>query len=79
MYVHYPKSAVARPAEQLAGFQRVTLAPGQTRTVTIPLKFGNLSYWNEKLNRFVLEKEPVELRLGDSSADIQLTKIIEIH
>ncbi len=79
LYVHYLKSSVSRPAEQLAGFQRVSLSPGETRTVTIPLKLDNLAYWNEKLNRFVLEKEPVELRLGDSSADILLTKTVEIH
>jgi beta-glucosidase len=79
MYVHYLKSAVSRPAEQLVGFQRLSLTPGETRTVTIPLKLGYLAYWNEKLNRFVLEKQPVELRLGDSSADILLTKIVENH
>jgi beta-glucosidase len=79
MYVHYLKSSVSRPAEQLVGFQRLSLTPGETRTVTIPLKLGYLAYWNEKLNRFVLEKQPVELRLGDSSADILLTKIVENH
>jgi beta-glucosidase len=79
MYVHYLKSAVSRPMQQLVGFQRMSLAPGETRTITIPLKLANLAYWNEKLNRFVLEKEPVELRVGDSSTDILLTRTTEIH
>jgi beta-glucosidase len=78
LYVHHLKSAVSRPAEQLAGFQRVSLAPGETRTVTLPLKIADLAYWNEKLNRFTVEKEPVELRLGDSSANILLTSTVPI-
>jgi beta-glucosidase len=79
LYVHHLKSSVSRPNEELRGFQRVTLAPGETRTVSIPLPISTLAYWNQKLNRFVVEKEPIELRLGDSSADIKLTHKLQIQ
>ena len=79
LYVHHLHSAVARPAEELKGFQRVSLAPGETRTVIIPLKISMLAYWNDKLSRFLVEKEPVELRIGDSSRNILLTTRIQIH
>ena len=77
--MHHLHSAVTRPAEELKGFQRISLAPGETRTVIIPLKISTLAYWNDKLSRFVVEKEPVELRIGDSSHNILLTTRIQIH
>ncbi|HXS14358.1 MAG TPA: glycoside hydrolase family 3 C-terminal domain-containing protein [Acidobacteriaceae bacterium] len=79
LYVHHLHSAVARPAEELKGFQRISLAPGETRTVIIPLKISTLAYWNDRLSRFLVEKEPVELRVGDSSRNILLTTRIQIH
>jgi beta-glucosidase len=79
LYVHHLRSTVSRPTEELKGFQRVSLAPGETRTVTIPLQIGTLAYWNDNLHRFVVEKEPVELRIGDSSRNILLSARIQIH
>ena len=79
LYVKHLGSKVERPAEELRGFQRVTLKPNQTKTVRIPLEASNLAYWNEKLQQFVLEKEPVEVMVGDSSADIKLRKDIEVQ
>jgi len=72
LYVHHLGSKVERPMQQLAGFQRVHLAPGETRTVKIPLKAAELAYWNGKA--LTVETEPVELRIGDSSADIKLRR-----
>ena len=79
LYVHHLHSAVSRPDEELEGFQRISLAPGETRTVTLPLAISSLAWWNDKLNHFVVEKEPVELRIGDSSHNILLTSRIQVH
>ena len=79
LYVHHLRSVVSRPTEELKGFQRVSLAPGETRTVTLPLKISTLAWWNDKLNRFVIEKEPVELRIGDSSRNVPLTARIQVQ
>ncbi len=40
LYVRYPESKVDRPLKQLRGFQRVALAPGETRTVALRLPGG---------------------------------------
>jgi beta-glucosidase len=79
LYVKHLGSKVKRPAEELWGFQRTTLQPNQTKTVQIPLKASNLAYWNETLQRFVVEKEPVEVMVGDSSDDIKLNAEIHIQ
>ncbi len=78
LYVAYPGSEVPRPREELEGFKRVTIASGQTKTVEIPLTASQLAYWSPAQNRFVVEAAPVELRIGDSSADIKLTKSLRV-
>src|SRR6185312_6914205 len=78
LYVQHLKSAVQRPIEELEGFQRVHLAPGETKPVQIPLKASQLAYWNEAQRKFVVEAEPVKLMLGDSSADIKLSTTIPV-
>jgi beta-glucosidase len=73
LYVRYPASAVARPRKQLRGFQRVHLAPGQTTSVTLRLAAADLAYWDPSQHTWVVEPGPVELLVGRSSADADLT------
>jgi len=77
LYVHHLGSKVARPIQQLAGFQRVHLSPGETRTVRIALKATELAYWNGKA--LTVEAEPVEIRIGDSSANILLRRTLKVR
>ncbi|HEV2418579.1 MAG TPA: glycoside hydrolase family 3 C-terminal domain-containing protein [Terriglobia bacterium] len=78
LYVTHPKSKVERPREELEGFQRVSLTPNETKTVEIPLKASQLAYWDVKQGRFVVEREPVRLMIGDSAADIKLAKTVPV-
>ena len=77
LYIAHPRSKVARPAQQLVGFQRVHLAPGQTRTVKLSFKATELAYWDGRA--LIVEREPVELRIGTSSADIRLRRTLLIR
>lgn len=79
LYVKHLKSAVERPIKELKGFQRVTLAPGETKTVQIALKASQLAYWDAAAKAFTVEAEPVSLMLGDSSADIKLSKTVTVE
>jgi beta-glucosidase len=78
LYVKHLNSKVDRPAKELKGFQRVTLAPNETRTVQIPLKAEALAYWDEASNRWVVEADEVKLMAGSSSADSRLEKTIAV-
>jgi beta-glucosidase len=69
----------AFPSEQLRGFQRVALKPGQRKTVEIPLPAKGLAHWDMNQHAFVLEPGQIELRVGASSADIRLTKTIAVR
>ena len=73
LYIHHLASKVSRPQQELKGFQRVSIDPGATKTVTIKLAADTLLYWNEQSKSMKLEPEPIELRVGASSRDIRLT------
>lgn len=78
MYVQYPESKVSRPREQLVGFQRIHLNPGESQIVRMPLRASNLAYWDTKTNHFVVEPGTIRVLLGSSSADIRLHKSIPV-
>lgn len=72
LYVMHLNSQVARPAEELKGFQRVSLKAGEHKTVTIPLVAQRLAYWDISKNDWQVERDSIEIRLGASSTDIRL-------
>jgi len=79
LYVRYPGSKVERPALQLAGFSRVRVEPGRTKTVRIPLKASQLAYWDAARREMVVEQGSVLLMVGASSADIELRKNVRVR
>jgi beta-glucosidase len=78
LYVRHLGTKVGHPREELKGFQRVGVKPGETKTVQIPLKALTLAWWDEKLPGFRVEAEPVRLMIGNSSSDIQLTTEVRV-
>ena len=78
LYVKHLNSAVARPIKELRGFERITLRPNETRTVRLPLKGTDLTYWDADKRSFVVEPGRVSIMLGASSADARLEKTIEV-
>ena len=79
LYVAHPESKIARPREELKGFQRVSLGPNETKRVEIPLKASTLAYWNEQDKKLEVEAEPLKLMVGDSSADLKLTTAVKVQ
>ena len=73
LYVRHPQSKVARPAKALKGFQRITVAPGQTTTAKIMMRAADLAYWDVAAHAWVVEPGPVELLVGNSARDSDLT------
>jgi beta-glucosidase len=79
LYVQHLGSSVERPRQDLRGFRRVALRPGETRAVEFSLAASSLAYWNADRHGWVVEQEPVRLEIGASSADIRLTRIIRVR
>jgi beta-glucosidase len=67
LYVGDPSSA-GEPPRQLEGYQRVSLAPGQSRQVHFTLDGRDLSYWDGTANTYVIPDGAFTVYVGDSSA-----------
>jgi beta-glucosidase len=78
LYARYVASHVKRPLHQLVGFSRVTLAPGTEATATMTLNASELAYWDVEARRFVVEAGQVEIQVGRSSRQIELTTTVEV-
>jgi beta-glucosidase len=78
LYVRHLPQQGDRPKKELKGFQRVTLAPGEERTVTFPIKAASLAWWNTNEHRFATSPGQVQLMVGSSSADIRGEATLQI-
>ncbi len=79
LYVSYPSSKVSRPNRQLVGFTRVSIEPGQTRTVSIPLPASRLAWWDAAQQKFVVEPGPVTVMVAASSADVRAQTTLTVN
>jgi beta-glucosidase len=70
LYITRTELAVTRPVLELKGFERVTLAPGERRTVLFVLTPEQLSYWDRQM-REVNGPGPVAVHVGNSSANLK--------
>jgi len=78
LYVKHLTSALERPQQELKGFQRVSIEPGETRTVTLSLAADDLAYWNIDEQCFVIENDTIDIRIGRSSADIVVRATLDV-
>ena len=78
VYVRDLEASVARPIRELRGFSKVTLDPGETRSVTVTLDQRDFSFWSDLLGRWVVESGDFAIEVGRHSRDIQLSKIVTI-
>jgi beta-glucosidase len=78
LYVKHLGSKVERPRQQLVGFQRVTVKPGETRTVEIPVAAARIAYWDEKAKALTVEPEQISILAGDSSANTALSTNVRV-
>ena len=79
LYVAKKNSELFRPAKELKGFARVTLAPGEKQRITITLDDKAFRFWNVKANRWEIEGGEYELLVGASVEDIRLCEEISVH
>ena len=79
VYIAKPGAEIFRPAQELKAFARVSLAAGESRTVTLPLDDKAFRYWNTRTDSWEVEGGRYEVRVGASSADIRLTANVDIR
>lgn len=75
MYIRDKVSSVTRPVKELKGFQRVTLAPGETKTVSLEIAPEHLAFYDIDMN-YVVEPGEFEILVGNSSRDQDLQRVL---
>lgn len=77
LYIAPPKSAFLRPAQELKGFAKVALEPGESREVEIRLNARSFAIYHPDKREWVVEPGRYLLRLGASSRDIRREIAVE--
>ncbi len=77
LYLHDCEARVTRPVQELVGFKRVELKPGERCRVTFVVKMNQLGFYNHNM-QFVVEPGNMEVMIGASSDDIRLRSAFEI-
>ena len=79
LYVRDVESSVRRPVRELRDFARLTLMPGETKTVAFTLGKRAFAYYEPKLRDFFVESGEFVLELGESSRDLRVQKTVYVE
>ena len=74
LYVAPVNPPVERPLKELKGFQKVFLAPGESKKVTITLDRRSLAYYNAEAGTWDVARGPYRIQIGSSSQNIELQR-----
>jgi beta-glucosidase len=78
LYLHQAKSSADRPPQELKGFRRVMLTPGQSQAVTFTLDPRDMSFYSVARHAWVAEPSAFDVMMGASSRDIRLKGSFEL-
>jgi beta-glucosidase len=79
LYVSDPSAKVKRPERELKGFEKVSLAPGETKHMTIFLDARAFSYWDESKHNWTIDPGKFVIHVGDSSENTPLQADLTIN
>lgn len=71
LYISDKKSYLPRPIKELKGFEKISLKPGEEKEVTFKISNEHLSFFDDKLHKWVLEPGKFEAIIGTSASDIK--------
>ncbi len=79
LYVTKSGSKVERAEKELKAFKKVSIAAGETASVTLNIPVKDLAYWDDKTSKWVVEPGKYKLLAGTSSRDISESGTITVE
>jgi beta-glucosidase len=81
LFVSFPNSKAARRTtiKELKGFARVSLAPGETKQVSIPVRLKDLDYYDQDKQAWVVEDGDITIKVGGSSTHLPKTGTVTVR
>ena len=68
LYLHQQYGSASRPVRELKGFRRITLKPGESQQVTLPVTAAERTYWSGATHAWTTEPSDFDIWVGNSSA-----------
>ena len=75
LYIRDQVSSVTRPVKELRAFQKISLKPGETRTVALDITPESLAFYDVNMH-YGVEPGEFDILVGNSSRDADLQKVI---
>jgi beta-glucosidase len=79
LYTHQRVSRDEQPLRQLRAFERVSLKPGETKTVRLRLRTSDLAHWDVTRSKSVVESGTYDILVGSSSSDIRSRTTLKVN
>jgi len=84
VWASHPGTTARRPAKELKGFQRVRLAAGEEKQITIPVRLSDLDYFKtedavNRTGKWVVETGQLKVMVGGSSTNLPLSKTVNVQ
>lgn len=79
LYVSDQQSTVLRPIRELKGFEKVALAPGESKDISFTLDKRAFAYWNQELHDWHVETGAFTIEIGQSSRDIEVSGTVTVR
>ena len=77
LYTTFKNTGIIRPVQELRGFKRVSLEPGEEKTVVFNLSLRQMGYYDENME-FVVEPGTLEIKIGNKCKDYPIVEKIQI-
>lgn len=79
LYVGDKVSSVLRPVRELKGFEKVALAPGESKDISFVLDKRAFAYWNTELSDWHVETGEFTIEIGQSSRDMEVCGTVTVN
>lgn len=79
LYVAPKNSTVIRPIRELRAFDKMGIAPGETKTVTFLLDGRAYAYWSTEIHDWHVESGEYEIQIGKNAQDIVLSRTVYVE
>lgn len=79
LYVADKESSVPKAVKELKGFEKVSLLPGETKTVKFILDKRSFAYYNTQISDWYAESGEYEILIGSSSEDMRMSRTVSVE
>jgi beta-glucosidase len=79
IYVGEHNPTVPRPRDELKAFQKIRLAPGESRTISLPLNRRSFAYWSQQDHAWKVDPGSFTIYAGDSSTSLPLHAVLTME